>query len=302
MTSKTVFITGASSGIGAEAVRIFAEKGWNVAATMRRVTPGLFGDLPNVRVFTLDVTDFDAVDQVAKATIRAFGRIDVVVNNAGYAQYGPLELTSMEQIEAQYRTNVFGVMKVMKAFIPHFRENGGGTFVNVASLSARIAFPVFGVYSSSKWAVAGISEAMNIELAPFGIRVRTVLPGTHASNIFTKMDPAKEGDASVYAPYVRNFLSAHKDGVVNHPSRAAQTIYDAATSDAWVFERTAGRDASFLLTMRRWLSTRQWYRMQVNGLLRPPSPSSLRFLSWVTRGTARVETVSDPRLEGQVST
>lgn len=301
MSAKTVFVTGAGSGIGAEVVKLFAAQGWNVAATVRQTSSEQFADLPTVKVFNLDVTDYEQVDFAARQAIDTFGAIDVVINNAGYAQYGPLELTAMDQIEAQYKTNVFGLMKVMKAFIPHFRERGEGTFVNVASLSARISFPIFGVYSSSKWAVAGISEAMNIELAPFGIRVRTVFPGTHASRIFTKLDAGVEGDAAVYASYVRNFLGAQEGGVVNHPSVAARTIYEAATSKRSKFEYVVGRDAAFLIQLRRWLSVHQWYRMQVNSLLKPPTPFNRRLMKWIVRGTTKVETVTDARLEGKPS-
>ncbi len=300
MNSKTVFITGTSSGIGLETVRYFAGQGWNVAATMRQMELARsVSDLPTVRVFQLDVTDEAQVDSVAAAAIAAFGRIDVVVNNAGYAQYGPLELTSMEQIERQYRTNVFGVMKVMKAFIPHFRLSGGGTFVNISSLSAKIAFPIFGVYSSSKWAVAGLSEAMNIELAPFGIRVRTVYPGTHASQIFSKMDAASEGDASIYAPYVRHFLGSQADMAANHPSVAAKDIFAAATRDGWRFEYMPGRDARLLVWLRRILSNRMWYQMQVNSLLQPPNPRVQRLMSWLMGGTTPVQAVADARLQGE---
>ena len=187
--SKTIFITGTNSGFGKSMVELFASKGWNVAGTVRNKSEhqNLFKDLPNVKLYELEVTNYSQVEEVAKAVIADFKKIDAVVNNAGYCLIGPTETTTMQQIEEQYKTNVFGLMAVTKAFIPHFRENKDGIFINFASASARFNYPFIASYGSSKWAVRGISESLGIELSPFGIEVKTIYPGAHATKIFTKL-------------------------------------------------------------------------------------------------------------------
>ncbi|NJO92446.1 MAG: SDR family NAD(P)-dependent oxidoreductase [Chloroflexia bacterium] len=126
--NKTVFITGTNSGFGKAMVELFAAKGWNVGATVRNKAehPDLFKGMQNVKLYELEITDYAQVNEVAKAVIADFKKIDVVVNNAAYCLMSPTETTTMAQIENQYKTNVFGLMAVSKAFIPHFRENKEG--------------------------------------------------------------------------------------------------------------------------------------------------------------------------------
>ena len=295
---KTVFITGAASGFGHATAEFFASKGWNVAATVRREGQlELFNHLPNVRTYLLEVTDFAQVNTVAEQVIRDCGKVDVIVNNAGFAQYGPLETSSMEQIKAQFETNYFGVVAVCKAFIPHLREQRSGAIVNVASLSAKMGFPIFGVYSSSKAAIATLSEALAIELAPFQIRVKAVFPGTHATQIFNKLDAGLAGDYAAYLPYIKNFLDAQQ-GVtkVSAPSDIAALIWHAATDQRERYEYVGGHDARFLIGLKRILPQELWKRLQVNTLLRRPTRIQLRFLNWIMRGTQRLETTMDARL------
>jgi NAD(P)-dependent dehydrogenase (short-subunit alcohol dehydrogenase family) len=158
--SKTIFITGTSSGIGQATVENFAKAGWKVAATVRDTQKHaeLFKTLKNVTLYELDVTNLEQVENVARQAIQDFGGIDVVVNNAGYCLMGPTETTSMEQIKKQYDTNVFGVFAVTKAFIPHFREKQSGMFINIASSSAQFNYPYITAYGSSKWAVRGMTR------------------------------------------------------------------------------------------------------------------------------------------------
>jgi NAD(P)-dependent dehydrogenase (short-subunit alcohol dehydrogenase family) len=295
---KTIFVTGTGSGFGKATVELFAGKGWRVAATVRRAEQlGAFSHLPNVRTYLLDVTDFAQVEAVAQQVIADFGKVDTVVNNAGFAQYGPLETSSMAQIRAQLETNYFGLVAVCKAFIPHLRQQQGGTIVNVASLSAKMGFPIFSVYSSSKAAVATLSEGLAMELAPFGIKVKAVFPGTHATQIFTKMDAGLEGAYKEYLPYIQNFIAAQA-GVteVSAPSNIAKVIWQAITDGREQYEYVGGRDAGFLIGLKRWLPQAMWKRMQAGNLLRPPSAGQLRFFSWVMQGTDKLETKPDPRL------
>ncbi|MCU0359383.1 MAG: SDR family NAD(P)-dependent oxidoreductase [Bacteroidia bacterium] len=199
--SKTVFITGTNSGFGKAMVELFANKGWKVAATVRNKSehPDLFKGMERVKLYELEITNYAQVTEVTKKVIADFKKIDVVVNNAAYCLMGPTETSSMEQIEKQFKTNVFGLMAITKAFIPHFRENQNGLFINFSSASARFNYPYIASYGGSKWAVRGISESLGIELKPYGIEVKTVYPGVHATKIFTKLDHGANGNDPVYA-------------------------------------------------------------------------------------------------------
>lgn len=294
----TIVITGAGSGFGRATVERFAREGWGVAATVRRAEQqALFRSLPSVRVYVMDVTDHARVTTVAQDVLRDFGRIDAVVNNAGFAHYGPLETSSMDQIRAQFETNFFGLVAVCQAFIPHLRSQGSGTIVNIASLSSKMGFAFFAPYSASKAAVAILSEGLSVELAPFGVRVKAIFPGTHATRIFTKMDAGLDGEYRAYLPYLRNFFAA-QSGVarVSSPENVAESIWRAVTDGRDRYEYVAGRDAAFLLILKRLFSQVAWRRSQIRSLLKPPSPAQLRLLSWVMRGTHELEVKADARL------
>ena len=175
---KTVFITGASSGFGKESVRLFSEKGWNVVATMRspekeQELTGLAG----VLVTKLDVTDESTIASAVTKALSAFGQIDVLVNNAGYGALGVLEAASDEEIRRQMEVNFFGLIAVTKAVLPGMRAQRSGVIVNVSSVGGRITFPFSTLYHATKFAVEGLTEALQYELTPFGIRTKIIEPG-----------------------------------------------------------------------------------------------------------------------------
>ena len=170
---KTALITGTSTGIGRATALYFQQRGWNVVATMR--TPAKeteLGQLPGVALIALDVTKPDSIRQGLQAAIAKFGKLDAVVNNAGYALNGPFEAYTQEQIRRQFETNVFGLMEVCRQVLPHFRQNKAGVLVNVASMGGRLTFPLYSSYHSTKWAVEGFSESLHYELRPLGIAVK----------------------------------------------------------------------------------------------------------------------------------
>lgn len=282
-SAKTIFITGTSSGFGKAMVELFAKAGWNVAATMRgsNITRDIFKGLKNVTVFELEVTDFPQVEKVAQKVIKQFGKIDVVVNNAGYCLMGPTETSTMEQIKAQYETNVFGVFAVTKAFIPHFRENKGGMFVNFASASAQFNYPYIAAYGSSKWAVRGISESLGIELAPYNIEVRTIYPGAHATKIFTKLDTGiySGNEAfSEYKKYYSNFLGAQTAiPNVTSPISIAQAVYKTVTKRGGNLHIVSGGDAKLYAFFKRHMSQRAFQNMMVGSILKPLSKGGIWF-------------------------
>mgnify|MGYP001171534671 FL=1 len=140
---KTILITGSSSGIGKVTAKLFHEKGWNVIATMR--TPEKERELTaleNVLVARLDVQDHTSIHDAVQLGIKRFGKIDVLLNNAGYGAYGPLEATSIEKIRRQFDVNVIGLLDVTKAILPHFRQNKDGMVINVSSIAGKMAFPL----------------------------------------------------------------------------------------------------------------------------------------------------------------
>ena len=284
---KTIFITGVSSGLGAATARLFADKGWNVVGTVRRaedVTP--WHDRHNVRVLILDVTDAVAVSVIADKAFAEFGRIDVVVNNAGYFQMGPLETSTMEQIRAQYETNVFGLIGVTKAFLPCLRAQGSGLFINIASISAENGYPFGSVYSSTKAAVATLTEALNIELAPVGLNAKAVLPGLHATRIFTKIDVAGSVPDG-YRALLKQFINMQQAVRGSEPEVVAKVVWTAVTDGRHDRVRYyAGPDATSVPLAKRFLGAAGYWRFFRKTLLQ--SPGLLTRLM-TPQGKAKVE-------------
>lgn len=230
---KTVLITGTSSGIGKLTAKYFAEQGWNVAATMR--TPARETELQalaNLRLYTLDVTSPESITNAMNAAKADFGRIDAVVNNAGFGADGVFEAMSDEFIAAQFDTNVFGLMRMTREAIRLMREQGGGTIVQVSSLAGRITLPLFSIYNASKWAVEGLSESLQFELTDHNIRMKIVEPGAiktefyDGSRAFTKPDYTDSYDSFV-ATCEKVRASAGADGA--DPIVVAKAIFRACT-------------------------------------------------------------------------
>ena len=167
--TKTILITGSSSGIGKATARYFHRQGWNVVATMRRPENETeLGTLEQVLVTRLDVQDSASIAAAVSAGLERFGQIDVLLNNAGYGAYGVLEATPMEKIRRQFDVNVLGLLNTTKAVLPHLRANGRGTVVNISSIGGKVTFPLGTLYHGTKFAVEGLSEALQYELAAIG--------------------------------------------------------------------------------------------------------------------------------------
>jgi NAD(P)-dependent dehydrogenase (short-subunit alcohol dehydrogenase family) len=228
---RVVLITGASSGIGLETAKLFQTKNWKVAATMRK--PDEATDLKNIvdiECFRLDVTDKASIRSAIDAALEKFGRIDVVVNNAGYGLLGPFEAATEEQVRRQFETNVFGVLNVCRAIIPHFRAQKRGTIVNISSLGGRTAFPFSSLYNASKFAIEGFTESLQYELEPFGIKVKLIEPGPIRTEFHGRSeDIARRDDLAVYDLKLDSFLEFMREGSKSAPdgSVVATAIYDA---------------------------------------------------------------------------
>lgn len=230
---NVILITGASTGIGLETAKLFQSKNWKVAATMR--SPEKSEELQriaDVETFRLDVTDVGSIRSAIVGTLEKFGRIDAVLNNAGYGLLGPFEAASTEQIERQFQTNVFGLFNVCREIIPYFREQKRGTIVNISSLGGRVAFPFSSLYNATKFAVEGFSESLQYELEPFKIRVKLIEPGPIKTDFYSRsQEVARKEGLTIYEHRLEPFLEFMNKGGNDAPDGAAvaQVIYDAVT-------------------------------------------------------------------------
>lgn len=174
--SQVVMITGCSTGIGRDLAQRLSQAGYTVVATARR--PDTLGDLQAVLKLPLDVTQPDSISQAVELTLRRFGRIDVLVNNAGFAVRGALEEIPDEQIQQVFDVNVHGAIRMVRAVAPHMRRQKAGRIINISSISGKLSTPTNGPYSATKFALEALSDALRLELAPFGIQVVLIEPGS----------------------------------------------------------------------------------------------------------------------------
>lgn len=252
---KVILITGSSSGIGKETVKLFQTKSWKVAATMR--TPEKAGDLQriaDVECIRLDVTDIGSIKSAIAETLEKFGRIDAIVNNAGYGLVGAFEAATPEQIEKQFQTNVFGLMNVCREILPYFREQKRGTIVNVASVGGRITFPLYSLYHGTKWAVEGFSEGLQHEVRQFNVKVKIIEPGPIKTDFYDRsQDLTAKEDLIAYDSYVEKVMPGMQRAGENAPdgSLVAEVIYNAVTDGSWKLRYTA--NSRMLLTLRKFL-------------------------------------------------
>jgi len=248
---KTILITGTSSGLGKATAKLFHAKGWNVIATMRNPEKeNELKELPNVTLVKLDVTD-SAVIQKTVSTILQSYSVDVVLNNAGYGLIGPLEALTNEQILSQVHTNLFGVINVTRAFVPHFRERKNGTFINITSTFGLMGYPTCSIYNATKFAVDGFSEGLAYELAQFGIKVKVVAPGGMQTDFAGRSLQGVMHQA--YDQLVAKVSEGYSEEQLANYTKAedvAKIIYDAATDNKDQLRYIAGNDAVSLYKER----------------------------------------------------
>jgi NAD(P)-dependent dehydrogenase (short-subunit alcohol dehydrogenase family) len=252
MTAETVLVTGASSGIGRATARYFAEDGWTVYATSR---DGSDADVDDCRTDDLDVTDGAAIDRVVDRIDTEAGGVDVLVNNAGYGQYGPVEDVPADAVHRQFDVNVYGPHRLARAVLPGMRDRGDGTLVNVSSVAGRVATPGRGVYSGSKFALEAMSDALRAEVEPFGADVVLVEPGPVETEFADRMDAQFE--ATERRPAYDWVYDALEDGtflaqspLATTPEAVARVIHDAASVDDPDPRYPVGRAARLLLAAR----------------------------------------------------
>lgn len=256
--NKTVLITGTSSGFGASATNYFAAKGWNVIATMRDTSKSAGFGSENIFVTKLDVEDPASINEAIRAGTERFGKIDVLVNNAGYGLFGVFESVSAEAIQNQFSVNVFGAMDVTRAILPHFRENKSGVIINVSSGAGAIGFPMASVYSSSKFALEGWSEGLRYELASLGIKVKVIEPGGAPQTGFLDRVGGESNGLQLvndYLPFLEQtgkmFQSMAETADVDAVEKVVAAIYEAATDQTSRLRYAPTTDIQPILDARR---------------------------------------------------
>ena len=251
---KTVFITGASSGIGRETAKFFQEKGWNVVATMRR--PELERELikfENVLVVQCDVTKVEIIRLAIEAAIKAFGHIDVLVNNAGYYTVGTLEEATKEQIERQLDTNLLGLIETTQLVLPYLRKNGRGVIINLSSIAGIVSIPLQALYHATKFAVEGFSESLQYELRPFNIKVKLIESGIIKTEFCGRSMTVTENTyLEEYQNYskhvVANLVQNGNNG--SSPRDVAEIIFKAATDGKNKMRYPVGKMRSIMIVRK----------------------------------------------------
>jgi NAD(P)-dependent dehydrogenase (short-subunit alcohol dehydrogenase family) len=262
---KTILITGASSGIGKATAKFFHQKGWNVLATMRK--PENEKDLledTRLKILALDVEDKASIASAIQNGIKHFGQIDVLVNNAGYGAFGPVEAGTDAEIRRQYDVNFFGVIDCIKEILPHFKSQKSGVIINITSIGGLMTLPLFGVYNSSKFALEGLSEGLWYDLKPFNIKVKIVEPGgiktDFAGRSLNMFDISNFPEYHSYAKtVVDKFTNPKYSKKFGTPEMVAGVIYTAATDGSDTLRYLAGKDAKQFWMIRRWFG----YKLQM---------------------------------------
>ena len=256
--TQTILITGASSGIGKAAAETFAAKGWNVCATMPEIASDeSLKQIPNVLVARLDVRDETSIAKTISRCKEKFGRIDALLSNAGYGQYGVFEGISKEQIQAEFDVNVFGAMNVLRRVLPEFRANGGGQVLVTSSSGGIYGLPTMTLYITTKFALEGFFESVSYELATQNITVKLIEPGGVDTNFHPTAARLSTGDGgiAVYKDFYERVASTVSKIIDSHSllsaEEVANAVYEAATDGTDRLRYVVGKDAESIINARR---------------------------------------------------
>jgi NAD(P)-dependent dehydrogenase (short-subunit alcohol dehydrogenase family) len=225
---RVILITGASSGIGKACARYLAERGYRVYGTSRKIAGDDTVEDGSVRMIRMDVNDDRSVSSGIARVLQDAGRLDVVVNNAGFGIAGAIEDTSIEEAKDLFETNLFGLLRVCRTVLPKMREQGAGTIVNISSLAGRIGLPYQGLYSATKFAVEGLTEALRMEVKPFGIKVVLIEPGDFCTGFTANRvhTAASKEDSAYRERFQRTFKVAESDeGRGSSPEKIARLLH-----------------------------------------------------------------------------
>jgi NAD(P)-dependent dehydrogenase (short-subunit alcohol dehydrogenase family) len=274
LQEKVAVVTGSSTGIGYETALTLTKNGFYTYATMHKLDGESEQKIANItksenlplQVIQLDVNNAKSVIDAINRIVKEKGRIDVTVNNAGYALIGAFEETSMDEITAQFETNFFGAIRVMQAVIPIMRKQRSGRIVNITSMGGRIAIPLDSIYHGTKFALEGLSESLQYELEPFGIKIILIEPGAIGSNFWKNLKMAtkiSDPNIAVYRQLENNMSEALKQMVQNTipSSEVAKVILQAVTSDNPAFRYIVGKDAASIIEARGNMSDKEFQNL-----------------------------------------
>jgi NAD(P)-dependent dehydrogenase (short-subunit alcohol dehydrogenase family) len=271
-SKRTVLVTGCSSGIGLATCHVLSRNNFMTYGTVRNLSKAKkTQDLINrenlfLKILRLDVNDNQSIKLAVRKILTDTGRIDVLINNAGYGMFGPVEEITTQEVKKQFETNFFGTIRLIKAIVPIMRKQGNGTIVNISSMVGRFGVPLNSAYVSSKFAVEGLSESISFELEEFGIRVIVIEPGVVKSDFFNNV---KVKGMNLESPYHKlmerrvNFLDKAMKNSLTSSYDVADTILEALNSKDPKFRYVIGNDATNSLCMRNSLSDRkfmEWIR------------------------------------------
>ena len=268
---KVAVVTGSSSGIGLETSVLLAKSGFHTYATARNpeksqtlIDIARDNGLP-IQTMQLDVTSDKSVNDAVSRILLESKRIDVVVNNAGYALVGALEDSSIDEIKAQFETNLFGTIRVMQAVLPTMRNQRGGRIVNLSSMGGIIAIPFDSSYHGTKFALEGLSESLQYEVEQFGIKIILIEPGAIKSNFFNNLKPASNAQKldSQYAQTMQKLNARFSSLVENAPPaiEVAKVILKAVISEDPELRYTVGEDAAAMIQAKRSMSDREFGKL-----------------------------------------
>ncbi len=274
--TKTILITGTSSGYGKAIAQFFLERGWNVIATMRRPDDSVFAATGRLKVLPLDVTNADSIGKAIAGGVAAFGAIDVWVNNAGIGLASVVEATPDATVREMFETNTFGVMAACRAIIPQMRKQGHGVIINVTSSTTLGVMPLVAVYAASKCAVEGFTEALSHELDGFNIKARLVEPGYAPTTNFTANGgPRMQGLIPAdYGAFAQSCFAK----MANYPTaycteeEVAEATFAAATEEGGAIRYPAGADSKLLAALR-WTTSEDHYLTKMREMFTPARAS-----------------------------
>jgi short-subunit dehydrogenase len=272
--NKTALVTGCSSGIGYSTCLLLARNNFKVYGTVRNLSKAkkiqevIDKEKIPLKIILLDVNDSESIQNAIRDILYDSRKIDVLINNAGYGMFGPIEDITTEDVKLQFETNFFGVIRLIKEIVPIMRKQGNGTIVNISSMVGRFGVPLNAAYVSSKFALEGLSESISYELAEFGIKIIVIEPGVVQTNFFNNLKINGLDTSSPYYELMKKRVSLLKIAMKNSPtssSQVANTILDALNSKRPEFRYVIGMDAK-------------------NSIQKKDSLSDKKFMKWVSDG------------------
>ena len=272
---KTVLVTGCSSGIGYATCLVFARNNFATYGSVRDLSKAdRIQEITNkeklpLKIIRLDVNEDETIRIAIQKIIADSGRIDILINNAGYGMFGPIEEISIKEIKEQFETNFFGTIRLIKAIVPIMRKQRNGTIVNISSMVGRFGVPLNAAYVSSKFALEGLSESISFELDEFGIKVILVEPGVIQTDFFQNLKIKGNDTKSPYFKLMDKRIAFLKEAMKNSVSssdQVANTILHAVNSRDPDMRYIIGNDATNSIHMRNSLSDREFMKWIKDGM------------------------------------